>query len=180
MNEERRGKKRMFHRLAVARSDIFAAWKTVGLLAEQVKEMGDPLYEPLFHAIVASYARPFKESKPYGPLPARWGRFADPRLQDAHDVLLRARDRHVAHSDAVVREVHVLPPGSTLGGFRTANLFLMVTTTWWPLENFKNVFDTCSDLGGRLDTEVERLLRDLYGQVDLPAKPFRVDPEDDL
>jgi hypothetical protein len=90
MTEPRSQKKKELYQLAVARSDITAALKTCDLIIQQVKEIGNDLYQPLFHVIVIAYARPFTRNKPFGPLPSEWSKFSDPAFQEMHDDLVSA------------------------------------------------------------------------------------------
>ena len=143
--------------------------------------MGEPLYLPLFHATVASYARPFTRNKPFGPLPDKWSRFATERLQKTHDALIDARHTYVAHSDSEVREVQILPPGAAIGSWRSGTLSVMIKTTWWPLDSFDRVIEVCKDLGTRLDDETHALLDELYsGVAGVAISPFKLDPDDEL
>src|SRR2546428_6705031 len=129
--------KKDLYRLAAARSDVTGALRSAELMLARVSEMGDPLYFPLWHATVVAYARPFTRNKPHGSLPARWGRFEDEILQRTHDSLLHDRDKLVAHSDADVRRVNVIPPQIHFGSVGpTAGLGISTYSGGYDVEYF--------------------------------------------
>jgi len=108
MNEEE------LYQLIVGMSDIRAAQTTAEYAVTVVNDIKSPLWFPLLEAVVVSYARPFTANRPYGPLPKRWANFADPGQQKLHDDLVETRNKAVAHSDAAVRRVMIIPPGAQL------------------------------------------------------------------
>jgi hypothetical protein len=178
----RSARKRELCRLVLARSDVNAARHACNLLLKNVGALSDDLYEPLYYAVAISYARPFSANRPLGSLAPRWRRFADSRLQDAHTRLLEARNKSIAHSDH--RRVQIAPPGcpAQVGPVRAqfARTGVFVEHTYYKLDWFKDVRDTCVDLGHRLHQECEALLRELYDGRQLPAAPFLLTFNDDL
>jgi hypothetical protein len=174
MPDSRSAKKKELYQLAIARSDITEAMTTCELIIQHVKDMGDRLYQPLFHAIVVSYARPFTRNRPHGRLPTEWSKFTDPNFQEAHDALIRARDKYIAHSDEEVRQVLIFSPGARIGeiGYRAGDISLTVQTMGFPLSWFPPIRDLCLDLGGRMDARVHSLLAELYTGRELPAEAF--------
>src|SRR5437773_2561704 len=167
-------KKRDLHRLAVARSDIAAALEACNLLLANVDHLGHDLYQPLFHAIAISYARPFTANRPLGSLPAKWSRYANPGFQEAHDQLLSVRNQFVAHSDQDERTVQIVPPYVTVPGANTHydKVGVGVRTVVFPIENFVVVRDMCLDIGRRIEKAIDPLLDELYKDKVLPAAMF--------
>jgi hypothetical protein len=182
MPGSRSAKKKELYQLAIARSDITEAMTTCDIMVEHVKDMGSKLYQPLFHAIVVSYARPFTGNRPHGRLPAEWSKFPDPYFQEAHDKIIKARNQYIAHSDEEIRKVLIFPPGAPIGetGYRAGDLSLTVRTMGFPLEWFPPIRDLCRDLGGRMDKRVNSLLAELYVGRELPAEAFPLTFDDDL
>jgi hypothetical protein len=160
----RAAKKKELYQLAIARSDITEAMTTCDLMIQHVKDMGDKLYQPLFHAIVVSYARPFTKNQPHGRLPTEWSKFSDPYFQEAHDKIIKARHQYIAHSDEEIRKVLIFPPGARIGetDYKVGDISLTVRTLGFPLSWFPPIRDLCLDLGGRLDKRVNSLLAELY------------------
>ena len=174
--------KKLFHKLAVARSDILAARAACRFFVEHVKETNHTIYYPLFVSVVVCYARPFTDNNTLGRLPKKWGMYADPRLQAAHHQLLKARNEVVAHSDGNVKEIKVVPAGveypwqtltSKHHGFMIMNYLL-------PPESFKTYLDTIYDLMDRLNPEVQRLFDELYVGQQMPADVFPLQFNDEL
>ena len=182
MPDSRAAKKKELYQLAVARSDITGAMATCDFMIQHVKDLGDKLYQPLFHAMVIAYARPFTRNHPHARLPAEWTKFAEPHFQEAHDALISARDKYIAHSDEEVRQVLIFPPGAPFGdtGLKTGDVSLTVRTMGFPLSWFPSIRDLCFDLGGRLDKRVNSLLAELYAGRELPAEAFPLTFDGDL
>jgi hypothetical protein len=169
----RSAQKRDLYRLVTARSDVTAALRATELMLTSVKKLGDELYDPLWHAIVISYARPFTQNKPHGALPARWTKFDEDRLQLTHDSLIDDRKKFVAHGDAEVRKVQILPPGIYFGEVGpNAGIGVSVFKGAYEREYFQDVYELCYDLGSRLNIAVEELLETLYGGMALPLASF--------
>jgi hypothetical protein len=170
----RSAKKKELYQLAIARSDITGAMATCDLIIQHVKDLGDKLYQPLFQAMVIAYARPFTRNRPHGRLPAEWSKFAEPHFQEAHEALIRARDKYIAHSDEEIRKVLIFPHGSDLleTGFKAGDISLTVRTLGFPLEWFPSIRDLCLDLARRMETRVNSLLTELYAGRKLPAEAF--------
>jgi len=66
--------KKLFHKLAVARSDILAARAACRFFVEHVKETNHTIYYPLFVSVVVCYARPFSDNDTLGRLPKNGAR----------------------------------------------------------------------------------------------------------
>ena len=184
MPEPPRGiRKRELHKLVVARSDVNAARHACEVLLTRIKDLGDDLYMPLLYAAAISYGRPFSDNRPIGPLPGRWRRFDDPRLQKTHDDLLETRNKLVAHSDPAERTVDIYPPGAPLGktGLVSGGVSVSIRLGGvFTIARFQDVYDTCMDLGGRLNDEVQALLQELYGNRELPKTDFPLTFDDGL
>lgn len=178
----RSNRKRDLHRLAVARSDIKAALEACNLLLANVDHLGHDLYQPLFHAIAISYARPFTANRPLGSLPAKWSRYTNPRFQEAHDELLSIRNQFVAHSDQDERTVQIVPPYVTIPGTTTHydRVGVGVRTVGFPIENFGVVRRMCLDIGRRIEKEIDALLDELYNGKVLPAAMFPLIIDEEL
>jgi hypothetical protein len=174
MPDSRAAKKKELYQLAIARSDITAAMTTCDLIIQHVKELGSDLYQPLFHAMVIAYARPFTHNKPLGRLPGEWSKFSDPHFQEAHDALIRSRHQYIAHSDEEIKKVLIFPHGAALGetGLKSGGISLTVKTMGFPLSWFPYIRNLCLDLGSRLDVRVNNLLAELYAERKLPAEAF--------
>lgn len=160
-------------KLVIARSDIHAALNTSLYVIEHVKDLKDELWIPLQDAVVISYSRPFTRNRPFGGLADEWGVFEDPQLQALHDELLGLRHQTIAHSDAEVRKVLIVPPAVDFGAVgKTKGLGVVSTTTKVPPARFHKIQELCLDVGRRLNTAVDERLVALYGSVDLPNTAF--------
>ena len=143
--------------------------------------MDHPLYSPLVEAIVISYARPFTANDSLGELKKEWQRFPQPRLQRAHEKLLKARNELIAHSDMVVRQVKIHPPGrSAVKGLETVGVGYAVRNYSFSIRHVIDFRDTAFDLARRLHAAVEKLLNELYEGMELPAKGFDLRIDDGL
>jgi hypothetical protein len=182
MQNSRSDKKKELYKLAVARSDITSAMDTCGLMINNVGHLGHDLYEPLFHAIIIAYARPFTRNKPLGPLSKEWPNFSNPDFQETHDELIKARHQFIAHSDEEVRRVEIFPHGSPIQetGLKSGNVGIGVRTIAFPLPRFEHIRALCYDLGYRLNSRIEDLLAELYNGQTLPNKSFQLTFDDDL
>jgi hypothetical protein len=144
-------------KLAIARSDVHAAC----VACDHLLAIDDPpytLYSTLVAAIVVSYARPFSQNRPLGPLPEQWGRFDDPARQKLHNEILEARNRLVAHSDLSERAVWVVPAGVELpNGTKRDHPTIVVRTPALRSDRVNAIRDLCLDLLGRLSEEIDEL-----------------------
>jgi hypothetical protein len=173
--------KRDLYRLAVARSDIAAAYRFCELLRREVTHIGHELCLPLFHAIVVFYGRPFTTNKPHGALPDRWSKLGVSRLQRMHDTLVDARNTYVAHSDAGVRTVRITPPTWLIPGRGTpAGLSVQILFHLYSLEFFDVAHETCSYQTTRMTEEIDLLLDELFGSRELPSEPFELTVDEAL
>jgi hypothetical protein len=177
--------KRNLYQLLIARSDIHAAIEACKLFSERVTALGDDLYYPLFAAIVVCYARPFTQNEPFGPLPQKWGRFADPGYQDVHDKLIAARQEMIAHSDMSVRKAKIVPAGARIGIWKereisSSRVSAQTGFYLYPVGFFPRAWATATDLHQRIHAEAERLIVELYGGMELPARSFWLRLDDGL
>ena len=179
--DSRSTKKKALYQLVVARSDITAAMTTCDLMIHHVQGLGDHLYQPLFHAIVIAYARPFTHNKPLGPLSVQWSTFSNTPFQETHDELIRARHQFIAHSDEETRRVDIFPPGARVGetGLTSGGVSISIRTIAFPTSRFHHIRDLCYDLGSRLDRRVNALLTELYTGRKLPNESFQLTFDDD-
>lgn len=162
------------YKLIVAQSDIGEAMITAKYFIENVKDMKDPQFLSIQDAIVILYARPFKRNKPYGALSQKWGNFAVKEYQDLHNRLIAHRDKVVAHSDYEMKKVQIVPRGyKNISGIDSStDINFTVSSTKLGIDLFPKIYQLCVDLGGRLEASARRNLENLYGQMDLPLRPF--------
>ena len=186
-------KKREIYKLILAQSDVGDAFRTcehflavIGPHAAKSSSryagMDHPLYYPLLEAIVISYARPFTPNDTIGQLQKKWGDFSDPQLQQAHEKILRARNELVAHSDPFARNVKIEPPGARrIGGrIHSADVGFSIRGYWFTVKEVNMFYHAAGDLAARLLAEVEKLLADLYGRMDLPTRAFDLQLDEGL
>jgi hypothetical protein len=185
-------KKRELNKLILAHSDVYAAFKTcehfLAIIGPHTVRnpskypgMDHPLYFPLIEAIVISYSRPFTPNDSLGELKKEWHRFQDARLQDAHRLILQARNELVAHSDMLIRKVVIQPPGdSKIEGYRSVGVGYGIKGYWFTIEQVEIFCVTAGNLAKRLHEATEHLLEDLYGGMELPAKEFDLELNDGL
>ena len=165
--------KKKFYKLAVAQSDIAAAYSACELFIERVDSMSHPLYYPLLVTIVVSYARPFIDNRGFGVLPKQWRDFQNPKYQSAHDLIIKARNEVFAHRDTKVAKVVIVPPGVAFGGDNPSSKVGFGIKSYWFKPSQVPLFrDTCADLGKRLLAAIEDLLEVLYGGMELPNARF--------
>ena len=174
--------KRDLYRLLVARSDMNASLRAADFIIKNVKSIKDDNLYPLTTSVIVCYARPFTANKPYGSLPNKWSKFDNPQYQATHDKLLQDRHELFAHSDMNVRKALIVPPYVPLrihGGeeWKSPEIGTEVSYTLFELDFFKIVRETNIDIGRRMQTEIDKLIIDLYENMELPNKAFslRVD-----
>jgi hypothetical protein len=175
--------KKQLYRLAVGRSDVAKAYAACELLRREIRDIADDLYQPLLQAIAISYGRPFAVSRAGSTIGARWARFDSAQLQETHDKLMELRNKFVAHSDPMERTVQVIPPGVPLypgGREYFVRAGVSVRDIAYPVEWFGLVSATAADLGARINSEVERLLAELYEKRVLPGSAFPLTFDDGL
>jgi hypothetical protein len=184
-SQSRCNKKREFHKLAVAHSDIHDAHEASvhflniirvpsGQEGNVYAGMDHPLYRPLLSAIILPYARPFTPGEGFGVLKNKWAQFDHPKWAQSHARILKARHELYAHSDALVRSVRIHPPGEQrfLAGKKIARVGYSIRGYLFTHSEIETIADLTYDLGQRLHAEVERLLKELYQGLDLPNKDF--------
>lgn len=159
-------------RLIVARSDIATARQVSEHLIALPSER-DLLWRPLADATVITYCRLFTGNRPFGPLESCWASFEDEAQQDLHDYLMRLRHKTVAHSDAVVRSVLVLPPGTPRPYTAPqGNWDVSVRSEALLPRGFDRVLQLCDVLGTRLNVAVDEKLEELYKGRPLAPRMF--------
>ena len=171
--------KRQFHKLAIAQSDILNARAACRYFVEHVSDIAHTIYYPLFVTIVICYARPFTDNDTFGRLAKKWGTFSNQRLQRSHDLMLKTRNEVVAHSDAAIRQIRIVPAGVTYPFTFTAkkpvisqSYGFMITTYVLEPRHFTDALDTICDVLDRLQPEVSRLFDLLYKYETLPPRTF--------
>lgn len=177
--------KKDLYRLLIARSDMHASLKASELIIKYVKNIKDEYLYPLTTSVVVCYARPFTGNKPYGPLPKKWSKFDNPQYQDIHNRLLQARHELFAHSDMNVRKVQIVPPNIPLGidggkELKSPEIGTQVSNTLFEIDFFKIVRETNLDIGRRLQAEIDKLIIDLYENMELPNGVFNLRVDEGL
>jgi len=174
--------KKDLYKLLIARSDLHASLQACELILKTVKSIEDDNLYPLTTSVVVCYSRPFTMNKPYGSLPGKWSRFKNPKYKNVHDSLLKARHEFFAHSDMKVRRAQIIPPNIPIGleggkEFKSPDISTQISGAIFDLDFFKTVKETNLDLGRRINSEIERIIIDLYGDMELPNNAFylRVD-----
>lgn len=162
------------YKIAIAHNDITEALLTTRLFLQTVKDVRDPKFLPLQDAMVIAYARPFTANKPYGALDKRWRTFHDPGLERLHELLVKTRNKLIAHSDKLHRKVQIIPKETShIPGIPpNKTIALTVSNKKISLAMFPRIEALCLDLGRRLDKEMFDLLDKLYGNKELPKEPF--------
>jgi hypothetical protein len=144
-------------KLVIARSDFHAAL----LACDYLLAIPDPP-ETLFNlhvaAIVISYARPFSQNRPLGPLAKKWGQFDDPDRRKLHNDIIDARNKLVAHSDLSQLAVWIVPAGVELPtGKKRDNASIVIQSRRLLSDQVSPIRDLCLELRVRLDKEIDEL-----------------------
>jgi len=174
---KRSHQKRNLYRLLIARSDITASLNACDLILKNIKSIKDENLYPLTTSVVVCYARPFTSNKPYGSLPKKWSKFDNPQHKTTHEVLLKARHELFAHSDMNIRKAQIVPPNIPLvfgkqRELKSIGISTQVSTKFFEIDFFKIVKETNLNLGRRVQAEIDNLLIELYGDMQLPNKEF--------
>jgi hypothetical protein len=170
-------KKRQLQRLMIANSDICAAKDACEFLLVNPLPPSHRLQYALAAAIVICYSCPFTASRrnSLGCLPGEWTKFKNPKLQLAHDTLLKARGEIVAHSDSETRQIKIYPPNIKPKGPslpKSSRIAFAIKTYTLSQSQIKNSLDACEDLIARIMPEIEQLLEEIYGKMELPQREF--------
>lgn len=165
------------YRLIVARSDIGAAQSACELFIEMVDDVNHDLYYPLFTSIVVCYARPFTNNKPYGALPGKWENFEDGKMKSTHDALIKARHELIAHSDMAARKAKIVPPKVVIGymnerELKSSRIGTQTSFYFFTIPMIKDIPRLTTDIGRRLNAEIEHKLEEIYGDMELPQAKF--------
>jgi hypothetical protein len=177
--------KRDLYRLLIARSDLNASLNACDLILKNVTSIKDENLYPLTTSVVVCYSRPFTVSKPYGSLPRKWSKFDKPQYQATHEKLLQARHELFAHSDMNIRKAQIVPPNVPLvfdegKVLISPEISTQVTNTLFEIDSFKIVRETNLDLGNRIQAEIDKMIIDLYGNMQLPNAAFNLRVDEGL
>jgi len=177
--------KRNLYRLLIARSDLNASLNACDLILKNVKSIKDENLYPLTTSVVVCYSRPFTVNKPYGSLPKKWSKFDKPQYQATHEKLLQARHELFAHSDMNVRKAQIVPPNVPLvideeKELKSPEISTSVSYTLFEIDFFKIVRETNLDLGRRMQAEIDKMIIDLYGNMQLPNEAFNLRVDEGL
>lgn len=161
---------------------MIAARSACRTFVETVDSMGHALYYPLLCATCICYAKAFVESRDsgLGPLSGHWREFPDKRLQNAHNLMIKARHEIVAHNDMDVRKVSIVPPGTQLTRtIKPVGVGIQVNIYYFQLSVFRDFMDTCQFQIDRLSKAIDEEILVLYGLSQLPTDVFPLTFEDD-
>ena len=130
-------------------------------------------------------SRPFTVNKPYGSLPKKWSKFDRPQYQATHKKLLQARHELFAHSDMNVRKALIVPPNIPLvfdegNELKSQEISTQVNYKLFEPVFFKIVRETNLDLGRRIQAEIDKMIIDLYGNMQLPNEAFNLRVDEGL
>ena len=156
INRSKYDPRKEIYKLALALKDITAAEITCSglkkvILAAEAKLPYEVNYA-FMTAITTCYARPFVDNKSTGVLQKHWRSFSDPRLQKAHDLIMKARHEVYAHSDSSIARLFIVPSGEVMRGFgrRAPRSSWLFETYEFPPDAIMNIHDCCIDLKERL------------------------------
>jgi hypothetical protein len=177
--------KRDLYRLLIARSDLNASLNACDLILKNVKSIKDENLYPLTTSVVVCYSRPFTVNKPYGSLPKKWSTFDKPQYQATHEKLLQSRHELFAHSDMNVRKAQIVPPNVPLviddgKELKSQEISTRVSYTLFEIDFFKIARETNLDLGRRMQAEIDKMIIDLYGNMQLPNEAFNLRVDEGL
>jgi hypothetical protein len=175
----REDQKRALARLLIARTDLSAAqFALKTILTQMTKGLRDPLIYPLHTAAIICYARPFTRNKETGTLPATYSRFDSDEANAAHRDALDVRHKFVAHSDFDARRPRIYPAGWKVGTDSTGreigdkHVNADVQTVLLGRRVCIRLHDNCIEILNRLHADIDEMLQQLYGGMDLPTRPF--------
>jgi hypothetical protein len=179
--------KRSLARLLIARSDLGSAQSALATILHEVpKGPRDTRLFPLHSAAIICYARPFGSNRETGALPKTYSQFSSDEARLAHKEATDLRDQYVAHSDFSARTPRIIPPGWIIGidangkELRDVGITGDVQSAIFGRPTYIRLHDNCVELLDRLHVDIDALLEQLYGGMDLPARPFNLRIDDGL
>ncbi|HHA2904297.1 TPA: hypothetical protein ACOD92_000551 [Stenotrophomonas maltophilia] len=178
-----RQQKLRLYKLGLARSDFAASRKACELMNAHVRSHDHPLYFHLFSSAVVAYAKPFVDNKSFGSLPNEWRKFEHAWMSQVHSDAIRARHEVIAHNDASVRRMWLLPPGSMPEGSKAAGangLSLKIEGYYASGGFFASLFHLCDYQIYRLNEAVDKQLCSLYEGRAMPTHEILLNVDDDL
>ena len=169
--------KKNLYKLLLARSDITASLNACELILKDITDLGEKRLYPLTTAVVVCYVRPFTKNRPFGSLTKKWSKFSEVKFKNVHDKLIKARHEIFAHSDMNIRKVQIVPPNVSVikngkKEIKSSHIGTQSNFYLFSIDFFKSVRRLILDLGGRLQKEIDRLINDLYSNLELPNKEF--------
>lgn len=179
----RKQKKLKLYKLALARSDFAASRRACELMGAHVQGHDHPLYFHLFSSAVVAYAKPFVDNKSFGSLPSEWRKFEHPWMAQVHSDAIKARHEVIAHNDASVRKMWILPPSSMPEGIPAASaigLSLKIEGYYVSGGFFTSLFHLCDYQIHRLNDAVDEQLSSLYEGRAMPSGELLLNIDDDL
>jgi hypothetical protein len=164
--------KKHLWRLAFAKASIAKARSACEFIIKNGPSLDEGSYEALVNGVFVLYSRPFGTNNGVGCLPQEFRRYSSPTLQNIHDMILSARNRFVAHTDAVYkycdergREKDELLKLELVVSFGDDGMASVRTQVVWPqllLKVIPNVKCLCEELLEKLSTEESSVIRSLF------------------
>lgn len=168
-------------RMAVANKDVGAAEEICMAFLKHIftttrETIPYHTSEAFIGAIVTAYARPFMDNDSDLKLPKKWRVFDTKQLQETHDHMIRLRGEVYAHSDASLHPMTILPAGydSKRLGRKVPQTSMELGSQTAPPESVIGFLAVAKNLRVRLEKAVFDEIDELYGSMDLPARPFPV------
>ncbi len=175
---ERRHRKQELIKLMAARSDFSGSKHACEMLLQHAPEPGSDLNYPLVVAATVCYSRPFTANEPYGALPKRYARSLDDPRREFHSGVIEARHKFFAHSDLNDRSAYICPPGSLIARkpseLRGSGIGSALGSILYHPDFFQKLRLLSLHMGGLVNADIEDLLQELYGGMDLPAAKFKL------
>lgn len=175
-------KRKRLRSLIIAKSDMFGALSATEYFLKEVKDIHHPLYRSFQDVIIVTYCRPFVESRGGVSIGDKHAKVRGrPDLYDMHCKLLKMRNKFVAHSDADIRTVVIVPRGNKFEyqDKRTVDTAYYISNQRLHLDDFNVVYELCRWVGGSIDLECKKLLSWISPPTDTPGGPYELLPHED-
>jgi hypothetical protein len=100
---KRMNTKKHLYKLIFAKTAFSRVHYVCGYIENEIKGPENPLYQPLMTSVCVMYGKPFTNNSGVGMLSEKLVKFDDKSLTDAHEVLMDARHKFYAHTDAELK-----------------------------------------------------------------------------
>lgn len=164
--------KKNLWKFAYAELSSLRAKQACEFIMNHQNDLDSGTYEALVTGIAILYSRPFGGNNAVGPLPKRFGKLGDPRLQDVHEMLLVARNHIHAHTDSSYKyydeggnekeELLRLEIVATRGENGTATIGTQIVAPLLRAEAIPMIKSLCDELLERLGAAKEIVLKKLF------------------